>query len=486
MLFNSPEFVIFFTFIIAAIIVFKNKKFQHLLILFASYLFYYYSGTFYLSLLVASTLINFWFGKMIHNTSSKNKKIIFSISMAFNLGLLGFFKYVNFFVEQVNSGLTFVGIQQISFLEIALPIGISFYTFHSMGYLIDIYRKQISPSESFLDYSIYVAFFPQLVAGPILRAKQFLPQLREKINNFHSIKQIIVTDSNLKFGITLMAIGFLKKMFFADNIAPLVNQVFQNPVGYDSFSIMLATLSLGIQIYGDFSGYSDIAIGAALILGFTIPKNFNKPFFATSPSEFWRRWHISLSTWVRDYLYLPMVFKNRKSLGYVFASLMVTFFLLGLWHGAGWNFMIFGLLHGFYVGIDMILRSKYPSLQNQRFFSTKIGKLTSILFTQYLIFFAFIAFRVENFDHMSYAMMKFIFIDFQTHEFVNLILQNKVPVILVFLFIILHFVSYMKKSLIDSISALKIRYWIVFLIIIIGSIFYLYDANPDDFIYFRF
>jgi D-alanyl-lipoteichoic acid acyltransferase DltB (MBOAT superfamily) len=181
-----------------------------------------------------------------------------------------------------------------------------------------------------------------------------------------------------------------------------------------------------------------------------------------------------------------MVFKNRKSLGYVFASLLVTFFLLGLWHGAGWNFMIFGLLHGFYVGIDMILRSKYPSLQNQRFFSTKIGKLTSILFTQYLIFFAFIAFRVENFDHMSYAMMKFIFIDFQTNEFFNLILQNKVPVILVFLFIILHFVSYMKKSLIDSISALKIRYWIIFLIIIIGSIFYLYDANPDDFIYFRF
>ena len=198
---------------------------------------------------------------------------------------------------------------------------------------------------------------------------------------------------------------------------------------------MLATLSLGIQIYGDFSGYFDIAIGAALILGFTIPKNFNKPFFATSPSEFWRRWHISLSTWVRDYLYLPMVFKNRKSLGYVFPSLLVTFFLLGLWHGAGWNFMIFGLLHGFYVGIDMILRSKYSSLQNRRFFSTKIGKLTSILLTHYLIFFAF---RVANFDHMRDAMMKFIFIDFQTNEFFNLILQNKILVILVFLFIILY------------------------------------------------
>ena len=486
MLFTTPEFILFFTLVITTIIVFKNRKFQHVLILIASYFFYYYSGTYFLSLLVASTLIDFWFGKLIYKSSSTNRKIIFSISMAFNLGLLGFFKYVNFFVDQVNSGLTSVGIQQIEFLEIALPVGISFYTFHSMGYLIDIYRKQITPSDSLLDYSIYVAFFPQLVAGPILRAKQFLPQLREKINNFHGIKQIIVTDSHLKLGITLMAIGFFKKMFFADNIAPLVEQVFQNPIGYDSFSIMFATLSFGIQIYGDFSGYSDIAIGAALILGFTIPKNFNKPFFATSPTDFWRRWHISLSTWVRDYLYLPMVFKRRKSLSYVFVSLLVTFFLLGLWHGAGWNFMIFGLLHGLYVGIDTILRSKYPSLANQGFFSTKIGKLSSILITQYLIFFAFIAFRVENFDHMMYAMTKFIFIDFQTNEFFSLILQNKVPVVLVFSFIILHIIVYFKKSYLEIISALKIRYWIVFLIFIIGSIFYLYDANPDDFIYFKF
>ena len=372
MLFNTPEFVIFFTFIVATIIIFKNRKFQHLLILAASYFFYYYSGSYFLSLLIISTLIDFWFGKMIYNSSSQNKKIIFSISMAFNLGLLGFFKYVNFFVDQVNSGLTTAGIQQIEFLEIALPVGISFYTFHSMGYLIDIYRKQITPSDSLLDYSIYVAFFPQLVAGPILRAKQFLPQLREKINSFSSLKQVIVTDSNLKYGITLMAIGFLKKMFFADNISPLVEQVFQNPIGYDSFSIMLATLSFGIQVYGDFSGYSDIAIGAALILGFTIPKNFNKPFFATSPTDFWRRWHISLSTWVRDYLYLPMVFKRRKSSSYVFVSLLVTFFLLGLWHGAGWNFMIFGLLHGFYVGIDTILRSKYPSLTIKDFLVAKL------------------------------------------------------------------------------------------------------------------
>ena len=486
MLFTTPEFVIFFTFVLAAIIILKNKKFQHLLILIASYFFYYYSGTYYLSLLVASTFVNFWFGKIIYFSSSKNKKIIFSISMAFNLGLLGFFKYVNFFIEEVNSGFASVGIQQIQFLEIALPVGISFYTFHSMGYLIDIYRKQITPSNSLLDFSIYVAFFPQLVAGPILRAKHFLPQLREKINNFDGLKQIIVTNPNLKYGISLMAIGFLKKMFFADNIAPLVNQVFQNPTGFDSFSIIFATLSFGIQIYGDFSGYSDIAIGAALILGFVIPKNFNKPFFATSPTDFWRRWHISLSTWVRDYLYLPMVFKRRKSLSYVFVSLLVTFFLLGLWHGAVWSFMIFVFLHGLYVGIDTILHSKYPSLVNQRFFSTKIGKLSSILITQYLIFFAFIAFRVENFDHMSYAMMKFIFIDFQTSEFFNLILQNKVPVILVFLFICLHIVSYFKKSYLEIISALKIRYWVIFLIIIIGSIFYFYDANPDDFIYFKF
>lgn len=195
-----------------------------------------------------------------------------------------------------------------------------------------------------------------------------------------------------------MAFGFLKKMFFADNISQLPNEIFLNPIGLDSFTVILGTIAFGIQIYCDFSGYSDIAIGAALILGIKIPKNFNKPFFATSPTEFWRRWHISLSSWVRDYLYLPLVFNRRKSLTAVFLGMMFTFFLLGLWHGAGWNFIVFGLLHGIYVAIDTIIRMKFPSLTKLVFFKTKIGTIISILFTQYLVFFAFIAFRIQDVD----------------------------------------------------------------------------------------
>ena len=199
-------------------------------------------------------------------------------------------------------------------LNLALPIGISFYTFQSLSYIIDIYRGSLQPSKTLKEYAFFVAFFPPLVAGPILRASNFLPQLREKIQqneNTQKLKLFVINNQNLKFGITLMSIGFFKKMFLADNIGPLVDNIFSNPIGMESFSIMIGAIAFGIQIYCDFSGYSDIAIGAAAIFGFKIPLNFNKPFFATSPSDYWSRWHISLSTWVRDYLYYPLVFKNR-------------------------------------------------------------------------------------------------------------------------------------------------------------------------------
>jgi alginate O-acetyltransferase complex protein AlgI len=487
MLFNSVEFVVFFTLILAVVTIIKQRNFQHLFILFASYFFYYFSGTYFLSILVASTVIDYFLGKEIFKAkTAQMKKLVLAISISFNLGLLGFFKYTNFAIDQFNGMLQNLNMQQIPMMDIVLPVGISFYTFHSVGYLIDVYRGHISPSKSIRDYAIFVAFFPQLVAGPILRSKLFLPQLREKFESSDRIRQIVIENANLKLGITLMAFGFLKKIFFADNIAQLPNEVFLNPIGLDSLTIILATVAFGIQIYCDFSGYSDIAIGAALILGFKIPKNFNKPFFATSPTEFWRRWHISLSLWVRDYLYLPLVFNRRKSLSAVFLSLMFTFFLLGLWHGAGWNFIIFGLLHGIYVAVDTMIRIKFPSLTKIVFFKTRIGSIVSILFTQYLVFFAFIAFRLRDLDQLSYSMEKFVFIDFQTNEMVGIILQNKISVALLFLFIILHIISYKKSNLVESVSNLKLRYWTLFIMLVIGAIFYLYDANPDDFIYFRF
>ena len=292
-------------------------------------------------------MLDFYLGKAIWNTKQiTKKKILLAISLAGNLGLLGFFKYSDFAILQFNIlGEHFNFANNIPFLNLALPIGISFYTFQTISYTVDIYRGKLQPSKSFKEFALFVAFFPQLVAGPIIRASEFLPQLREKIEvGGDNLKQIIVHNSNLKLGITIMAFGFLKKMFFADNIAPMVNDIFMSPIGSESFTIILGAIGFGIQIYGDFSGYSDIAIGAALILGFKLPKNFNFPYFACSPSDFWKRWHISLSTWLRDYLYIPLG-GNKKSSSRTYLNLMAVMIIGGLWHGAAWNFIIWGMLH---------------------------------------------------------------------------------------------------------------------------------------------
>ena len=223
-------------------------------------------------------------------------------------------------------------------------------------------------------------------------------------------------------------------MFFADNIAPFVDEIFLNPVGLDSFAIILGTIGFGIQLYCDFSGYSDIAIGAALILGFKVPQNFNFPFFATSPSEFWRRWHISLSTWVRDYVFLPMVINHKKSKLRIFFSIFTTLFLIGIWHGAGWNFVIFGIIHGLYVGIETAIRSIFPSLRNNSFLKSRLGKIISILTTQYLIFLSFLAFRVHDLEHLSYSVQKLIFIDLEINEISSFVIEHKLPLFLMMLF----------------------------------------------------
>lgn len=490
MLFNTIEFVIFFICVISVIVIVKNRSFQHLFLLFASYFFFYYSSNYLLSLLILSTLLDFYVGKTIWKTQDITKrKILLAISLTGNLTLLGFFKYADFAIAQFNILGNYINLaDDIPFLNLALPIGISFYTFQTISYTVDIYRKQLEPSKSLREFALFVSFFPQLVAGPIVRAKQFLPQLREKLENFETgrrVRLIQIQHSNLKLGITLMVFGFFKKMFFADNIAPLVNLIFANPMDANSFEIWLGTIAFAIQIYGDFSGYSDIAIGAALILGFNIPINFNKPYFAISPSDFWRRWHISLSSWLRDYLYIPLG-GNKKSSGRTYLNLFTVMFLGGLWHGASWNFVIWGMLHGSYLAIHKVIQNAFPGLSIHPFFKSKIGKILSILMTQYLIFFTWIPFRVGNFEHMIYSMQKFLIIDLQFENTMQVILSNKFPILLIILFLILHFISYKKPGLVQTVSGFRLRYWIIFLIIILTAIVFFFDGNPEDFIYFRF
>jgi len=360
-------------------------------LLVGSYFFFYYTSNYLIILLIFSTILDFYLGKYIGNsTNILTKKILLITSLVGNLGLLGFFKYADFAILQFNIlGNHFDLGSNIPLLELTLPIGISFYTFQTISYTVDIYRGHLKPSKTFREFAIFVAFFPQLVAGPIVRAKDFLPQLREKIasSNNKCLRRVLITNKNLKLGVTIMMLGFFKKMFFADNIAPFVDEIFVNPIGLDSFTIILGTVAFGIQIYADFSGYSDIAIGAALILGFKLPVNFNKPYFATSPSDFWRRWHISLSSWLRDYLYIPLG-GNKRSHSRIYFNLMTVMILGGLWHGASWNFIVWGLLHGLYLSIHKLIINYFPSFKNNNFFNTKIGKAISIFITQYFIFLA--------------------------------------------------------------------------------------------------
>ena len=490
MLFNTVDFIIFFPILLVSIVLIKNKKYQHIILLFSSYFFFYFSSNYLILLLIASTILDFYIAKKIWNTSDiAKKKILLTISLAGNLGLLGFFKYVDFAILQFNFlGEQFNLTNEIPFLNLALPIGISFYTFQTISYTVDVYRGKLQPSESLKEFALFVSFFPQLVAGPIVRASEFLPQLREKLTNSvekYELKSIILRNSNLKLGITIMAFGFLKKMFFADNIAPLVNEIFSIPTGFDSFTIILGTIAFGVQIYCDFSGYSDIAIGAALILGFKLPVNFNKPYFATSPSDFWRRWHISLSSWLRDYLYIPLG-GSKKSHVQTYANLATVMFLGGLWHGASWNFVIWGLLHGGYLAIHRLIVNKFPILNEIQFFKTKTGKIISIIVTQYFVFLAWIPFRVSDSNDIFYAMSKFVLLDFQFDETTQIIFQNKFPILLIILFFVLHFISYKKTNLIQNISKLKLRWWFTIVTIILTIIIFFYDGNPEEFIYFKF
>ena len=490
MLFNSIEFIVFFIFVLSIISVLKYRKFQHLFIIFSSYFFFYFSSNYFLSLLIFSTLLDYYIAKEIWNTKEKKKKKILLItSIIGNLSLLGFFKYVDFAITQFNIlGNVFNIGEDIPLLELALPIGISFYTFQTISYTVDVYRGILEPSKSLREFSLFVSFFPQLVAGPIIRASEFLPQLRERLVDSSSkinLKQIIIENKNLKLGITIMSFGFLKKMFFADNIGIIANNIFNDTMNANSFEIWLGTIAFAFQIYGDFSGYSDIAIGAALILGFKIPKNFNKPYFAISPSDFWRRWHISLSSWLRDYLYIPLG-GNRKKPMRIYLNLFTVMVLGGLWHGASWNFAIWGIMHGTYLVVQKILTNKFPKLSKNKFFKSKIGKIISILVTQYFVFLAWIPFRVQDFDSMIYAINKYIIIDFINLNSISIIDSNKNSIFILLVFIVFHYITFQKKNLITDISKLNLKKWFLIILLISITIIVFFNGISEDFIYFRF
>lgn len=303
-------------------------------ILFSLYFYYKSSGLYFLLLILAATS-DYWIARGIHRVRNHaGRRWLVALSVAVNLGMLGYFKYTNFFVEAANN---LFGEGFLQFQNIFLPVGISFFVFQSLSYTIDIYRGQLQPLRNWPDYLFYLSFFPQLVAGPIVRARDFIPQIRRN--------PLVVTREMFGTGVALILIGLVKKAIISDYISlNFVDRVFDEPLLYSGFECLMGIYGYALQIYCDFSGYSDMAIGIALLLGFRFPKNFDAPYKAATITEFWRRWHISLSTWLRDYLYIPLG-GNRKGKGRQLLNIAIVWLLTGLWHGASWNFVLWGVYY---------------------------------------------------------------------------------------------------------------------------------------------
>ncbi|MDQ6613546.1 MAG: MBOAT family protein [Actinomycetota bacterium] len=341
MTFNSLQYAAFLPLVLIVYWRLPRRP-QNLLLLIASYAFYGAFDWRFLSLLMLSTVTDYTVGQLLEDTDDqRRRKRIFAISLVVNLGILGFFKYFNFFAHDGTQFLGHLGIHLAPpVLRILLPVGISFYTFHGMSYTFDVYRRDIEPTDSLLDFAVFVAFFPQLVAGPIGRAHLQLPQ-------FERDRQ--APDwAQARRAVFLILLGLFKKVAIADMLAPYVNNAFASPARTSSLGLLVGVWAFAFQIYGDFSGYTDIARGSAFLLGIELPENFNQPYFSRSITEFWRRWHISLSTWLRDYVYIPFG-GNRQGESRTYRNLMLTMLLGGLWHGAAATFVVWGGLHGLYL-----------------------------------------------------------------------------------------------------------------------------------------
>jgi len=332
-----------YTFLAFALVVFPlyyalPQRAQNRMLLLASYVFYGAWDYRFLTLILTSTVVDYLVGWKLHETDDpRRRKWLLAASCMVDLGILGFFKYCNFFIESAQGLARWFGMDGGSLrLDIVLPVGISFYTFQSLSYTIDIYRRKMAPQRNLLDFALFVAFFPQLVAGPIERASHLLPQLTRRRR---------VSPTQLLEGCWLVTRGFFKKIVVADHLAIVVNQIFQAETPPGGLPCLLALYAFAFQIYCDFSGYSDIARGLAKLMGIEVIVNFRRPYLARNPQEFWHRWHISLSTWLRDYLYIPLG-GSRKGRGKTYRNLMITMILGGLWHGAAWTFVIWGTLHG--------------------------------------------------------------------------------------------------------------------------------------------
>lgn len=478
MLFNSIDFAIFFPifFFLYWFVFNKNIKTQNLLILIASYFFYGYWDWRFLFLIFFSTIVDFTLGKKISETSNFNRRKIFlSLSLIINLGFLGVFKYYNFFLDNFVRAFSFLGKDlTIDRLNIILPVGISFYTFQTLSYTIDIFNKKIIPEKNFIHFASFVSFFPQLVAGPIERASNLLPQF--------SIKRIF-TYEKASLGLRQVLWGCFKKIVIADNCAEYVNLIFNNYTDYNGSTLFIGAFLFSFQIYCDFSGYSDIAIGISKILGFELKQNFSFPYFSKGIVEFWRRWHISLSTWFRDYLYIPLGGSKGNKKQKV-RNIFIIFIISGFWHGANWTFVFWGFANALLFIPTIFIKKRNIFIKTHKNINFKCCvNLLNIISTFFLITILWIFFRSENINQAFYILNNIF-----SESFFELPIIREKPIYILLLFFIL--IEWLGKKDLFAIEKIdvhlnKFTRWIFYSFVIFLMGMYM-PTNETPFIYFQF
>ena len=470
LLFNSALFLgLFVVFYSIYILSRKTHYFRITYVVLFSLFFYYKSSGFYFWILLFSSVVDYSLSRLIFVESQKfYRKFYLILSLVINLGMLAYFKYTNFFIDNYNT--LFSG--NMKFEDIILPVGISFYTFQTLSYTIDVYRKELEPTKSFIDFLFFVSFFPQLVAGPIVRASDFIPQIYEKLK---------LTKEDFNRALFLIIGGLLKKAVISDYISSnFVDRVFDAPNSYTSFENLMASYGYAIQIYCDFSGYSDIAIGLALLMGFWLPDNFRTPYQSASITEFWRRWHISLSSWLRDYLYISLG-GNRKGKIRTYFNLFMTMLLGGLWHGASWKFVVWGVLHGMALVVEKFF-GQFIKLPKNVFVRT-----IQVILTFHFVVFCWLFFRAKDFTTAFQIAENITKLTFNLNQWHTIILGYKNVFLLIAIGVIWHFIpvktlagmqkTFTSLPLVAKAIILGLIYWVVYATA---------SADTQPFIYFQF
>ena len=475
MLFNSINFLLFLPIVFAIYWYLNNRNFQlqNIFLLLASYFFYAFWNWHFLFLLIFSTALDYFSGIKMHNAKSQiQKKIWFWLSISINLGFLGIFKYYNFFANSFAIALEKTGFQASLFtLEVILPVGISFYTFHGLSYVIDIYKNRIEPEHNIISYSLFVSYFPLLVAGPIERATHLLPQIKkDRTFNYNLAIQ----------GVKQIIWGLFKKVVIADNCAFFVNQIFENSDSYSATELWIGMFLFSFQIYGDFSGYSDIALGTSKLFGIELLQNFNFPYFAKDIADFWRRWHISLSSWFKDYVYIPLG-GSQGSKTFQIRNIFIIFLLSGFWHGANWTFVFWGLIHAILFIPLLIFKKNRNSLHNLDY---NFKSYLKIISTFILVSFAWIFFRAHTvLDAFSYIYSMFNFNDITFNYFYK---NSRYALLTILCLVSISFLIFIEwKNVVKSNKEIQLSKTIIFIILFL--LFCMGNFRDQmSFIYFQF